>query len=193
MNKLKAKTIGFFALTLSIGLIGGYASRDVFDTQNSARANETTAKAAAAANVPVHKMKTATISTNHLIAPNLWNIFLDPFFTPVDLDIAPLALPNFVSMPMDVPAVKTVDGKQEIQIVAQLPGMTEKDVNVEVGTDVVTIKGEKKEEKSSHNSFSTVSQSFVRTVQLPCKVDGDKVQATLKNGVLTVSLPKRKN
>lgn len=193
MDNLKAKAIGLFALTLFTGFIGGYASKDLLDTQNSARANETAAKAATAANVPVHKMKTATIATNHLIAPNLWNIFLDPFFTPVNLDIAPLALPNFVSFPMDVPAVKTVDGNQEIQIVAQLPGMTEKDVNVEVGTDVVTIKGEKKEEKNSHNSFSTVSQSFVRTVQLPCKVDGDKVQATLKNGVLTVSLPKRKN
>lgn len=186
INNLKAKTIGFFALAIFTGFVGGYASRDLFDAQNSARANET------AANVPVHKMQTASIASNHMIAPNLWNVFLDPFFTPVNLDIAPLALPNFVSLPMDVPAVKTIDGNQEIQIVAQLPGLMEKDVNVEVGTDVVTIKGEKKEETSNNKSFSTVSQSFVRTVQLPCKVDGDKVKATLKSGVLTVSLPKRK-
>jgi HSP20 family molecular chaperone IbpA len=187
MDKMKVKAVSFIALALLTGFVGGYASKDIFDSQNSAKANET------AANVPVHKMKTASISTNHMIAPNLWSVFLDPSFTPVNLDIAPLALPNFVSLPMDVPAVKTVDGNQEIQIVAQLPGLTEKDVNVEVGSDVVTIKGEKKEEKSANNSFSTVSQSFVRTVQLPCKVDGDKVKATLKNGVLTVSLPKQKN
>ncbi|MBP9089849.1 Hsp20/alpha crystallin family protein [bacterium] len=193
MDKMKVKAVSFIALALLTGFIGGYASKDLFDTQNSARANEAATKAATGSNVPVHKMKSASISTNHLIAPNLWSVFLDPFFTPVNLDIAPLALPNFVSFPMDVPAVKTVDGAQEIQIVAQLPGLSEKDVNVEVGTDVVTIKGEKKEEMSNNKSFSTVSQSFVRTVQLPCKVDGDKVKATLKNGVLTVSLPKQKN
>ncbi len=187
MDKLKVKAISCLTLTLLTGFAGGFASRELFDKQNSARADEV------AKDVPVHKLQSASITSNHLVAPDLWSIFLDPMFMPVNLAIAPLALPDFVSLPIDVPAVKTVEGANELQIVAQLPGLTEKDVDVQVGKDIVTIKGEKKQEKGDGKSFSTVSQSFVRTVQLPCKVDGDKVKATLKNGVLTVSLPKRLN
>lgn len=182
MNQKKTKIAGL-ALSLFIGFAGGFASKDLFDKQNSARAD-------APATVPVHKVGDAAITTNQLIAPNLWNVFLDPLFMPISLNVPPLALPNFVSTPIDVPAVKTIDGANELQIIAQLPGLTEKDVDVQVGTNVVTIKGEKKEEKHADKLFSTVSESFVRTVQLPCKVDGDKVRATLKDGVLTVSLPK---
>jgi HSP20 family molecular chaperone IbpA len=184
MYNKRVKVIAGVALSLLIGFVGGFASKDAVDKQNAASANEV------GAGVPVHKMKAATITTNQLIAPNLWSVFLDPLFMPVNLDIVPLALPSFVSLPMDVPSVKTIDGAHELQIVAQLPGLTEKDVDVQVGTDVVTIKGEKKEEKGDNKSFATVNESFVRTVQLPCKVDGDKVKATLKNGILTVSLPK---
>jgi HSP20 family molecular chaperone IbpA len=184
MNNKKVKVIAGVALALLISFAGGFASKDALGKQNAARADEV------GANVPVHKMKTATITTNQLIAPNLWSVFVDPLFMPVNLDIVPLALPSFVSIPMDVPSVKTVDGTHELQIVAQLPGLTEKDVDVQVGTDVVTIKGEKKEQQGDNKSFATISESFVRTVQLPCKVDGDKVKATLQNGVLTVSLPK---
>jgi len=186
MNK-RVKIIAGVASALLLGFAGGYASKDLFDNHCAARANEP------AASVPVHKMQAAAINANQLIAPNLWNVFLDPLFMPVNLDIAPLALPSFVSLPMDVPSVKTVDGAHELQIVAELPGLTEKDVDVQVGTDLVTIKGEKKEEKRDDKSFSTVSESFVRTVKLPCKVDGDKVKATLKNGILTVSLPKNES
>ena len=138
MNNLKVKVIAGLALSVLVGFAGGVASKHLFDKQNAAQANEVTAS------VPVHKMTPAPIVTNQLIAPHLWSIFLDPFFIPVDLAIPPLALPDFVSMPMDVPAVKTVDGPHEMQIVAQLPGLTEKDVDVQVGTDVVTIKGQKK-------------------------------------------------
>lgn len=187
MNNLKVKVIASLALSVLIGFAGGIASKDLFDKQNAAQANEV------AAPVPVHKMTPAPIVSNQLIAPHMWSIFLDPFFMPVDLAVAPLALPDFVSLPMDVPAVKTIDGPHELQIVAQLPGLTEKDVDVQVGTDVVTIKGQKKEEKTDNKSFATVSESFVRTVQLPCKVDGDKVKATLKSGILTVCLPKRED
>ena len=164
MNNKRVKLIAGVALSLLIGFTGGFASRNAFDKQNAASANEI------GASVPVHKMKAATITTNQLIAPDVWSVFLDPFFMPVNLDIAPLALPSFVSVPMDVPSVKTVDGVHELQIVAQLPGLTEKDVDVQVGNDLVTIKGEKKEEKGDNKSFATVSESFVRTVQLPCKV-----------------------
>ena len=79
---------------------------------------------------------------------------------------------------MDVPSVKNSRWVHELQIVAQLPGLTEKDVGRPGGQRSRHDQGEKKEEKGDNKSFATVSESFVRTVQLPCKVDGDKVKAT---------------
>jgi hypothetical protein len=173
MKSLKAKAALAISLSLLLGFAAGFGSKDLFDKQNSAKAS--------AVNVPVHKLNG--------LEP--WRVNLDPFWVPVDLSIEPLALPDFVSLPLDVPQIKTIDGVHEIQVIAQVPGVTEGDVDVEVGKDILTIKGHKKEESGEKNKhFSTIEESFVRTVQLPCKVDGDKVKATLKNGMLTVSLPK---
>lgn len=54
-----------------------------------------------------------------------------------------------------------------------------------------TIKGEKKHEVKDKEHFESVSESFQQAVHLPCKVDADKIQATVKDGVLIVTLPKK--
>jgi HSP20 family molecular chaperone IbpA len=174
MKSLKAKAALAISLSLLLGFAAGFGSKDLFDKHNSA-------KASAVMNIPVHKLN----------GPGLWRVDLDPFLVPVDLSVEPLALPDFVSLPLDVPQIKTIDGAHEIQVIAQVPGAKEGDVDVAVGKDILTINGHKKEQSGDKNKhFSTIEESFVRTVQLPCKVNGDKVKATLKNGVLTVSLPK---
>jgi HSP20 family protein len=109
----------------------------------------------------------------------------------------PVVMPEFLGMQLDVPKVKTIDGDKEIQVVAEVPGMSEKDVDVQAGKNTVTISGHRKETtgddaRNSKKSFSTLEQSFTRTVSLPVEVDGDKVKATIKDGVLTVSIPKAK-
>ena len=81
-----------------------------------------------------------------------------------------------------------------------LPGRTEKDVNVELEHNVLTISSQKeeaKEEKSDKKDKDTwlirerrVS-NFSRRFTLPNDVDGDKVAATFKNGVLSVSIPRK--
>ena len=63
MNNKRVKLIAGVALSLLIGFTGGFASRNAFDKQNAASANEI------GASVPVHKMKAAPITTNQLIAP----------------------------------------------------------------------------------------------------------------------------
>src|SRR5215212_9567294 len=82
----------------------------------------------------------------------------------------------------------------ELKVVAELPGVEEKDVSVELVGDVLTIKGEKKteEERKDENYHVTERRygTFSRSLRLPYTVEADKVQAAFKNGVLTVTMPK---
>lgn len=77
-----------------------------------------------------------------------------------------------------------------------MPGIDESNLDVTVNDDSVTIKGDKKDEISeskNDKSFHAIERSygsFERTVSLPCKVQSEKAQAVLKNGVLTVTIPK---
>lgn len=81
-------------------------------------------------------------------------------------------------------------------ITAEVPGIDESNLDVTVNDDSVTIKGDKKDEISqskNDKSFHAIERSygsFERTVSLPCKVQSEKAQAVLKNGVLTVTIPK---
>ncbi|WP_028895584.1 Hsp20/alpha crystallin family protein [Syntrophorhabdus aromaticivorans] len=90
--------------------------------------------------------------------------------------------------------VKDEDGR--IVIEAELPGMTEKDVEVSLSGDSITIRGEKKreteEEKENYYRLERVYGSFERTLPLPAEVETDKAEAKFKNGVLSVLLPKTK-
>lgn len=75
-------------------------------------------------------------------------------------------------------------------------GVDKKDIDISVGEDSVTIKGEtrkeEKEEKGDYYRCEISSGSFSRTVALPAAVDGAKATATFKDGVLELTLPKLK-
>jgi HSP20 family protein len=77
---------------------------------------------------------------------------------------------------------------------AEVPGMDSKDIQLSLQEQVLTIKGEKrqeKEEKDEHYYRAERSYgAFARAVRLPTPVDGSRVTATFKNGVLSVTLPK---
>lgn len=77
---------------------------------------------------------------------------------------------------------------------ADIPGMKKEDVHIEVADDVLTIKGERKEEKEEkQKNFHSVERrfgSFARSVALPAGFDASKVTAKFDDGVLTVTLPK---
>ena len=82
----------------------------------------------------------------------------------------------------------------EIKVVAELPGVEEKDVSVELAGDILTIKGEKKAETEREDQGYHLAErrygTFSRVLRLPYEVEADKVQATFRNGVLTVTMPK---
>lgn len=94
------------------------------------------------------------------------------------------------------PRVDMSETDNGLEIVADLPGMEKKDVNVTLEDNLLTIKGERKEEKENKDKhFHTIerrSGSFYRAVRLPIEVEAKAVEAAFKNGVLTLRLPKSK-
>jgi HSP20 family protein len=92
------------------------------------------------------------------------------------------------------PALDVSEGKDAITVKAELPGVNANDIAVSLEGDVLTIKGEKeqkKEEKDERQHRLERSWgAFMRSVRLPAPVDGSKVTAAFKNGVITITLPK---
>ena len=83
---------------------------------------------------------------------------------------------------------------KEIRVTAELPGVEEKDVEVTLSDNLLTIRGEKKrEEERRQDNYHMVERSygsFARSLRLPFGVDQDQVSATFDKGVLTIILPK---
>lgn len=94
-----------------------------------------------------------------------------------------------------VPAVDISETPEEFLCVAELPGMTSKDVQVSFEDGALTIKGEKKVEREQKEgkkfyTFERSFGSFERSFTFPSGVDAEKVKAEFKDGVLTVHLTK---
>jgi len=92
------------------------------------------------------------------------------------------------------PAVDVAETDKGYEVTAELPGMDEKNIEVKFSDGVLTIKGEKQEEKEEKKKDYYVSErsygSFQRSFRVPEGVDAEKIEANFKKGVLTVSLPK---
>ncbi len=92
------------------------------------------------------------------------------------------------------PKVSVEDRDREIEITAELPGLDDKDVEISLADDVLTITGEKKNEsESTRDGFYRSERSygsFSRSVQLPAGVDEGKIEASMSKGVLTIKVSK---
>jgi len=92
------------------------------------------------------------------------------------------------------PRVDVAETKDAVVVKAELPGMEQKDIGVELQDQLLTIRGEKHHEKEEKGEkFHRVERSwgaFSRTFRLPAAVEGAKVSAAFKHGVLTITLPK---
>ena len=94
-----------------------------------------------------------------------------------------------------MPAVDLVESDKAYEVTAELPGMDEKNIDVKVTDGRLTIKGEKQEEKEEKKKDYYLHErrfgSFERSFELPESVDAEKIEASFKKGVLTVTLPKK--
>jgi len=104
--------------------------------------------------------------------------------------------PTFRSaeLPTLVPSMDVTESDKEIEISAELPGLEEKDVQVNLSDNVLTIRGEKKAEKEQkEKDYHLIERSygsFARSLELPAGIDPDSVKATIDKGVLKVTVPK---
>ena len=93
------------------------------------------------------------------------------------------------------PAVDISETPNELVVKADLPDVNEKDIDVRIENNLLTIRGERKFEKSvSEENFLRVERaygSFSRSFSLPNTLNTDAIAAAYRNGVLTVTLPKR--
>jgi HSP20 family protein len=92
------------------------------------------------------------------------------------------------------PAVDVIERDRDYQIIAEVPGMEQSHLDVQIANGILAIRGEKKEEKQENQKHAHLSErrfgSFERLFRIPEGVDRDKIDAHFKAGVLTVTLPK---
>ena len=93
-----------------------------------------------------------------------------------------------------MPSIDVTETDKEIEITAELPGLEEKDVQINVADNLLTIRGEKKAEKEEKDkNYRLVERSygsFERTLELPEGVNADAIKANIAKGVLKVTVPK---
>ena len=94
-----------------------------------------------------------------------------------------------------VPSVDVSETADKLTVTAEIPGIDIKDIDISISGDLLTIKGEKKSEREEkEENFHLVERSygsFARTIRLPVSVETDKIEATYKNGVLTITCSKK--
>ena len=92
------------------------------------------------------------------------------------------------------PSLDLSETKNDLIVKAEIPGIDPKDIDISLNKDVLTIKGEKRretEEKEENYHFIERSYgAFARSIRLPREVQNEKINASYKNGVLRVTLPK---
>ena len=92
------------------------------------------------------------------------------------------------------PAIDLVERDTAFEMTADMPGLEEKDIEVKVANGALTVKGQKEEGKEDKKEDFHLRErrftSFERSIRLPETVDEDKIEASFKNGVLTVTMPK---
>ena len=91
------------------------------------------------------------------------------------------------------PRLSLLDTGVALVVQAEVPGVAEKDVQLSINQDVVTLKGERKPDAPEGYSVHRQERAgwkFSRAFTLPTKIDAERTTATLKNGILTITLPK---
>ncbi|MDN4982177.1 Hsp20/alpha crystallin family protein [Bradyrhizobium sp. WYCCWR 13022] len=107
---------------------------------------------------------------------------------------SPAWLERELAKSISAPAVDVVESANAYEITAELPGLDEKNIDIKLANGGLTIKAEKREESEEKKKDYYVSErrygTFERYFTLPDGVNADKIEATFRNGVLKVTLPK---
>jgi len=101
-------------------------------------------------------------------------------------------MPGLATRGLGWPSVEMVETEQGLRVSAELPGLDDKDVELTIDDGVLTLRGEKRAETTDRErGYSERSYGrFERVIALPFAVEEDKAEASFKNGVLSVTLPR---
>ncbi len=120
-----------------------------------------------------------------LAAPNMR--FFDRFFDD-------FGFPELVDEKQWMPTIDLSETDDHVIVRAEVPGMDKKDIHISMSDGLLTIQGEKKQEKEEKKeNYRFVERrygSFSRSLRVPSGVDADKIEASYKDGVLKVAIPK---
>jgi HSP20 family protein len=106
-------------------------------------------------------------------------------------EVAPFGSDRFFDRAMGWPNIEVSETDKNVKVTAELPGLDEKDVQVELANGVLAIKGEKKTETEDKDRLFSERYYGRFERRIPVEdVDQEKVSAAFKNGVLTVTMPK---
>jgi len=108
---------------------------------------------------------------------------------------------RFVERPLNaitgqaVPPLDVCESDTDILVKMELPGVDEKDIDVSIQNEALTIRGQKKEDREEagriYHVVERMTGHFSRTIQIPVPVRVDMIHAMFKNGILEVRLPKK--
>ena len=94
-----------------------------------------------------------------------------------------------------MPSVDILEKDGSFIVRAELPGMTEKDIELKLEGNTLTLKGERKmekaDDKTNYHRVESFYGSFTRSFRLPDTVDAEKISADYRNGVLTITIPQK--
>ena len=126
------------------------------------------------------------IKWSPVVRPSLFNE-IDSWFNNATSD-----LPAFFN---DIsewkPSFEVLNSEDSYRVRADLPGMIKKDVDIEISDDVITIKGERKNQYSDKSNYSEFSYGkFSRSFNLPDDVKQEAIKASMKDGVLALEIPR---
>ncbi len=156
------------------------------------------------ATTPVEVKRTQPTAAS---APDAWRSFRSEFDRLFDRFAGGWGMPSLRRMfdiepafryestfSMPSPAVDIAEDNAAYKVTAELPGMSEKEIEVAVSGDTLTLKGEKRQEKEQTGKNFHLSErsygSFQRSFYLPETVERDKITADFSKGVLTITMPK---
>ncbi len=118
---------------------------------------------------------------------------ISPLFEDLFSDLMPFRRGDFMHGDF-IPRVDVKESDTEVTVSMELPGMEDKDIEVLVSGDSLTIRGEKREEvedkETNYYRLERVYGSFQRVIPVPVEIDTKKVDASFKKGILHVKLPK---
>jgi len=123
-------------------------------------------------------------------------IRFEPFFREISKFLDEEFVPMIPSIRFSEPAIDVYEKGNDIIVEAEVPGMDPKDINIEIEDKTLRISGkmEKKEEVKEKNYYrkEIKTGSFERVISLPSEVKEKEVEATMKDGILKIVLPKQK-